>query len=266
MKKFIAILLALTFAISLCACGGEEDIKGKYEDSDKDKSADVSSADASATSSEDSSADNSEDSNVTSDEASSEDVTSDDVTSEAPAEDSFDFGKVNADVYVNDFIGIRYTLDEGWFFYNDEQIRALNNLTQELVGDEWAEFLENSSVIYDMYATEETQLNNVIINLEKVNPIQLTLLDLKENLKNTTPSVKDGLAAVGYSNIQAEVTKVEIDGKTLDALRITADFQGIKMYQLMIQKKCNGYLACVGATTMINDNTAALLNNIEWLE
>ncbi len=265
MKKIIALLLVMAFAVALCACG-EDDIRGKIEDTSKDKSTDVSSADASSTSSEDSSADNSEASDATSEDATSEDVTSDE-SSQAPSDEKeLELGNVSGSAYVSDFIGVRYNLDDGWFFYNDEQIKTLNNFAQDLVGDELAEAIKNANIIYDMYATEETQLNNVIINLEKVNPIQLTLLDLKENLKNTIPSVKDGLAAVGYSNINGEVIEIEVDGKTVDAIRITAEIYGVKMYQIMFQKKCSGYLACMGVTTMMEDNTAALLDNFQWID
>lgn len=283
MKRSIVFLLL--FALLLCFCGCEEEnIRGRYEDDSEEESSEAVSG---TSSTDDGVSDNSDVSQETSDEssenseasddASSDDTSSDDTSSDETSSDDsssdddssasndFSIGNVKGRVYVNEFIGICYKLDDGWTFYDDDQIKALNNITMDVVGDELKELLKNAPVVYDMYATDSSQLNNVLVNLEKINPLQLAGLNIAENFKASIPLIKSGFTDMGYTNVNCEVVKVEVDGKNLDALRTTAEIGNIKLYQISVAVKCNGYLACLAATTYYNDTTADLLDNVEWL-
>lgn len=267
MKRSIVFLLL--FALLLCFCGCEEEnIRGRYEDDSEEESSEAVSG---TSSTDDGVSDNSDVSQETSDESSENSEASDDASSDETSSDDssasndFSIGNVKGRVYVNEFIGISYKLDDGWTFYDDDQIKALNNITMDVVGDELKELLKNAPVVYDMYATDSSQLNNVLVNLEKINPLQLAGLNIAENYKASIPLIKSGFTDMGYTNVNCEVVKIEVDGKNLDALRTTAEIENIKLYQISVAVKCNGYLACLVATTYYNDTTADLLDNVEWL-
>ena len=151
MKRSIVFLLL--FALLLCFCGCEEEnIRGRYEDDSEEESSEAVSG---TSSTDDGVSDNSDVSPETSDEssenseasddASSDDTSSDDTSSDETSSDDssasndFSIGNVKSRVYVNEFIGICYKLDDGWTFYDDDQIKALNNITMDVVGDELEE-------------------------------------------------------------------------------------------------------------------------------
>ncbi len=251
MKKAIAFLLLFALTLSFCGCE-KENVRGRYENS-KPVDSDVSK-DTAAT-------DKGEFSDAA--DLSVENTVPDDTSSTSK---DFSMGNIAGNVYVNDFIGIRFKLDSGWTFYDDDKIKELNQLAMDLAGDEVEEILKNASVVYDMYATDGDQLNNVIVNLEKASALQLVTLDIAENYKALIPLLKESFKNMGYENINCEIIKVTVDGKTLDALHTSAEINGVKMYQTLTQTKCTGYLACMSVTTYFEDTTSDLLNNFEWIE
>lgn len=230
MKKAIGFLLLFALIFTVCGCQNNDvDVKGKYENDTTNVSSDISSDTNSST-------------------------------------EEFSLGKITGNVYKNDFIGISYKLDENWTFYNDEQIKELNNIAIDMAGDEFEELVKNATIVYDMYATDSDQLNNININLEKVSNTKLLSLNIAGNFKTLIPMLEDSFKNMGYENINCEITSVDVDGKTLDALHTTAEINGVNMYQTIFQKKCNGYLASMTITTYFYDAISDLIDNFYWTE
>lgn len=230
MKKIIGFLLLFTMIFTVCGCQNNDiDVRGKYENDTTKVSSDISNDTNSST-------------------------------------EEFSLGKITGNVYKNDFIGISYKLDENWTFYDDEQIKELNNIAVDMAGDEFEELVRNATIVYDMYATDGDQLNNININLEKVSNAKLLSLNIAENFKMLVPTLMDTYENMGYKNIDYEIIDVEVDGKTLDALHTTAEINGVNMYQTIFQKKCNGYLASITITTYFYDAISDLIDNFYWTE
>ena len=59
---------------------------------------------------------------------------------------------------------------------------------------------------------------------------------------------------------------VDVDGKTVDALSTYMENNGMKLYQVMFQKKCSGYLASMAITTANEDATADVIDNFKWID
>lgn len=229
MKKIIEFLLLFALIGAICGCRNNDvDVRGKYENDTSNISSDISS----------------------------------DINSS----EEFALGKVTGNVYKNDFIGISYNLDENWSFYNDDQIKELNQIALDMAGDEFEELVKNATIVYDMYATDSDQLNNININLEKISNAKLLSLDIAENFEANAPILIDTFENMGYENIDYEIIEVTVDGKTLDAFHSTAEINGINMYQTIFQKKCNGYLANIAITTFFNDTISDLIDNFYWTE
>ena len=230
MKKLVAFLLLFALVFAFCGCQSDEnDIRGTYDDT----------------------------SSTVSDEKGN-DTNSDD--------GEFSTGNRAGNIYKSDFIGISYKLDNGWSFYNDQKINELNNIATDLTGDALKEAIKNATVVYDMCAVDENQLNSVNVNLEKVNVAQLLALNIANNFKAVAPTLVDSFKNMGYTNIEYKVTTVKVDGKDMDALYTTAEINGVKMYQTMFAKKCNGYLANFCITTFGENKNADLIDNFEWLD
>lgn len=182
----------------------------------------------------------------------------DNTASETESEVEFSMGAVDGLVYENEFIGIGCKLDSDWTFYTDAQIRELNNITEDMAGEAYEEAIGNADIVYDMYAVSSNQTDNINVNLEKVNPVQLATLNIKENFEASSSLVKDSLENMGCTNVQFEYSDITIDGKKFDCMSISSEINGLTMYQTSIGIKCNGYLASITATAFSETD----LNNI----
>lgn len=171
------------------------------------------------------------------------------------SEAEFSLGSASGLTYESEFIGIGCKLDEGWTFYTDAQIKELNDVTEDLAGEEYAEAMKNANVVYDMYALGSNQADSVSVNLEKVNSVQLLTLDIKKNFETIYPSLKSTLENIGCTDISYEMGKVTIGDKEFDCMDISSQANGVKLYQKLVAKKCNGYLANITITTVNEDNT-----------
>ncbi len=218
MKKILALILAVAMVFTFAACGGNEDVRG-------DQIVNGSEANDGAS-----------------------------VSSDA----EFSLGSTDGLTYENKFIGLGCKLDSDWTFYTDDQIKQLNNATADMAGEEFVEAVKNASIVYDMYAVSSNQMDNINVNLEKINSVQLAVLDIAQNFENIFPTLKQTFENMGYTNISYEVGTVKIGNKDFTSLSTTAQINGIKMYQTAIAVKCNGYLANITVTTFNENN----VNNI----
>ena len=181
-------------------------------------------------------------------------------------EKELSLGTVSGKKYESEFIGIGYTLPEGWSFYTDEEIKEMNNFVEDKADQDYLDLLKNATVIYDMAAASPSQTDNVIVTLEKKPNAQLNKLDLAQTLEASFNMSKSSLENMGYRNITHEVTTLTIDGETFTAMHITATLSGMTMNQTSIAIKCNGYLAALAVTTFDEAGTAPLLENIYLLK
>lgn len=170
-------------------------------------------------------------------------------------------GVVNGLKYENSFIGIGCQLPEGWTFKSEAEILELNNIAQDVMTDDLQEALKSATVVYDMMATSPSQTDNILVNLEKVNNIQLLALDLKKNCETLYPSIEDSLKNFGYQDFTHSVEDVNIGNKSFTALKLQASLYGVKMYQTTFFIKCNGYLAGVAVTAMSEAQMQSILQS-----
>lgn len=231
MKRISVLLMVLMLAVTAQGCGSEEDVRGTITN-----------------------------------EAEEAVMPEEEISEEDASEAEFSMGNTDGTNYESSFIGLGYQLNEGWSFYTDEQIMELNNATADMAGEEYQELMSEATLIYDMFAADAEGLNNININLEKVNPVQLLALDLSQNFEAAVPTMETAYENMGYSNFVYEVSTAEIDGKEVDTLHITVSINDVNVYQTLFAVKCNGYLANVAVTTYFEDNTAQVLDRIYWVE
>ena len=166
----------------------------------------------------------------------------------------FSIGETAGNKYQNDFIGISCTLPEEWDFYSDEEIRELNNFTEDYIDEEYLEQIKNAQVIYDMFAQNTNDYSSININLEKLTNAQLSTLNIKSVLEAQIPTIESGYANMGYTNIDAEYHKCRVDGKEFDGVRITAEIDGVDFYGQVITFRRGNYLANITICSIDNDS------------
>ncbi len=178
---------------------------------------------------------------------------------ESDTESKFSLGETAQSTYKNDYLGISCNLPDGWTFYTDEQILQLNNLVGDIADEDIAKQLENANIIYDMYATNESDYSNMNVNLEKLTAAQLLTLDLKKSLESQFDGIKSSYKNMGYTDINLAYQKITVDGKEFDGIKINAKIQGINFYSAVFCFKKGTYLANITVASLQNDKIDTLL-------
>lgn len=185
-----------------------------------------------------------------------------DSTTLPPAADKeLSLGKVIGTTYENEFIGIGCTLDNGWTFKTEKEIKEANSIVMDAAGEELAEALKNATIIYDMSATGPNGMDSINVNLQKGSKSALNKLDIATNYVNCFPSVKQMLQNMGFTNISYTIDTVTIDGEIFDTMNIEASINGILLYETLFSIKCDGYLANITVGTYYSNNTAEILES-----
>jgi len=205
--------------------------------------------------------------------SSEEDIRGNQFSSEKVPEDSktenteeFSRGKTENLVYENEFIGIGCALESNWRFYSDEEIMEINNVTAGIAGEEFEEILQEADIIYDMYAINENQLDNINVNLEKMSKLILDSLVIEDALEGNISILKDAFSNMGYSDLQAELDTVNIEGEELTCLYTSGEINGLKMYQKIFSVKCNGYLATFTITTYEENTVDSIIERFYFIK
>ena len=196
MKKILCLILAALTCISLCACGAkevpEDEVRGEI----------VEGGDAAG------------------------DNEAQEGGSDSEKEPEFSIGKASGNTYKNDFLGLSCTLPSDWTFYSEEQMLEMNNFTGSYLDETVQEQIKNATIIYDMYAVRGNTGSSISINLEKLSKAQAAVLDLKDTLEAQISAIKNGYSNMGYTDIEISYQKVKVDGRSLDALLLTAELGG----------------------------------------
>lgn len=161
----------------------------------------------------------------------------------------FSMGAVEGLTYENKFIGIGCKLSSDWAFYTDEEIKELNNLSEEIMGDELTETIKEADIVYDMYAST-AEGDTININLEKATALQVLSLDLKENFKAIFDSLKTSFEGAGFTDVNYELSTVKIGDKDFDCMNITMKLEGVTLYETLISIKCSNYLASIAVASI----------------
>lgn len=215
MKKILALLLALLMVVSLAACGlSEEDIRGT----------------------------------VTSDVNTLEDAdaqTDDTDTDSADEEKEFSVGTSSGLVYENKFIGVGCELPNDWSFYTEEQIRQVNNVTEDLVGEEYEELISQAQLVYDMCASSSDQLSSVNVILEKSDIVSVAAFDLETSGDTIVEAATDALAQLGATDITHTVSTTSFAGDDAQCLNLEMKLNGVDFYQKQVYVKTYNYITSI---------------------
>lgn len=237
LKKIFACLLTAALLMSLAACGEPADIRGEVIENDP--------------------------TTVPATTQPQETTQAPTVApTEAPTEPTFSIGSASGNTYKNEFIGIQCVLDGNWVFKTDEEMRQINQITSDLVDEEYKNFVSNLTVVQDMMAVNTNQMDTINVVLEKLSGANL-FLTADQYMSLSKDATVNALASMGLNIVSAEVTKVQFAGEEHAALVIQADVEGIAVYEVLLAIKCNGYMACVTACTWIENTCMDILNKFE---
>lgn len=183
-----------------------------------------------------------------------------DVSTQGTEEAEFSAGTSSGSKYENQFVGIGCELDSNWVLMSDEEMQEVNKASQEIMGEEYQEMLEQAEVVYDMMATNVNETDTVNVNLEKLTGIA-RLIDESDYVEQSLESLSEPLESMGIENVQTETGEMEFAGATHKTISIEGEFMGTKIYEKLVCVKCSGYMAVVTVCTWQENTTDQVLES-----
>ena len=241
LKRILAGVLALAMALSFAACSEKKESRSKK---DKETTATTDQW-------------NSEVVIATTAPHETEEPTVE--TTEPATESGFAIGTNSGNTYKSEFIGIQCTLDANWVLMTDEEIRAQNEATLGMLGDEYEKLLANAVNAYDMMATNVNEMDTVAILLEKLSGVNALLTEV-QYIEASKDMAVAGLEQMGFTIEAADVITVQFAGAEHAALSITGNYLGVPVYECVVAVKCGEYVACVTACTWLENTCMDVLN------
>ncbi len=223
MKRVVSFVLMIVMVFCVTACGKDADIRGTYEEGTPGISA---------------------------------------APSATPDGNSFNVGSVKANKYVNKFVGISCELGSEWTYMTDEEIQENNENTLGLLGDDYAEQIQNAATFIDMMATHQNQMNTVNVTFEKLVGVN-ALLTVEGYIDASVESLKSALSSMGIKNVQSSTGKMNFAGKEQTYLDITGNINGIAMYERMVVVKCYNYMVLITVCTWQTNTCQDILNKFQ---
>lgn len=258
-KKIIAALMAMTMSLSIVAC---------------------TNVNVSVPATSESSVEGSVETTVESDAASSEDsleeaanaASSDAAELEADLEENAieALGKVDGDVYKNEYFGLQVALPAGFAFADDEMISTVYGYTTDILSETdnkaVAKQLESGAAQIVALGYDSTGLNTINITVQQNVLLANAIFDEKAVITMSLKTITDTLEAQGIQNITSEIVDMEIAGETHTVLKLTGEYQGMKYNGLMCNLQKGNYMLAMGATSFNGDQTEDMFSNITALQ
>lgn len=165
-------------------------------------------------------------------------------------------GTVSNGVYKNEAFGITFKGDGDWYYYSDEEIAETMGVTaEEIFSEEFAEALENTEMIYDMYCAKPSSGETINVNYENLGMLYGTVLDEEAYIASAASQLETSLTGSGISITRNEAGTVAISGKEVPCLYVTMEVYGTSIYEVIAVKKVGDWM---GAITVASLDEASL--------
>lgn len=156
-------------------------------------------------------------------------------------------GKVEGDIYKNEYLGFEFVKPSTWVYSTDEEIAAMMNIAVDnILGDKYREALENNPTVYDMMVVDIVTRSNISVvyeNLEKTLASNITEEQYIDALKQQVSGVS-GMTV----NFSDKLEKVKLGDAEFTRCVCNTEAYGVSMTQVYYLQKVDGYMASVIVT------------------
>ncbi|MDO5133588.1 MAG: hypothetical protein Q4D81_11490 [Eubacteriales bacterium] len=190
----------------------------------------------------------------------SEDLTA--TVSETPTK-----GKVEGQVYTNEFFGIRVELPDSWIYSTDEDLAQLMQKTQStLNNDDINDMLDSGSIFYDMMASQLSEGKQILAQIQDFGEYA-GLLNLSPRLYyefvmqgENGEFLKQSMESVGVTNVELSIEDTDFMGEKIPSLVLSGTMYSVPLYERFIMFANGRYGMCLIATTYYTDDTQSVLS------
>ncbi len=156
-------------------------------------------------------------------------------------------GKIEGDVYKNEFLGFEFVKPSSWVYSTDEEIAAVMNVAVDnILGDKYKEALENNPAVYDMMVVDIVTRSNISVvyeNLQKTFATNITEEQYIEAVKQQVSGVSG--MTISFSD---KLENVKLGKTEFKKCVCETEAYGVKMTQVYYLHKFDVYMASVIVT------------------
>lgn len=176
-------------------------------------------------------------------------------------EKDFKAGSIDGDVYTSDVTGLKFTLGDNWVFLDNEGIEEVTGMIQDMTDDEsLKEIMESGATVYDMYAmTNDGSGRTVNITVENLGALYGTLLDESKYIDAAKDQLKPAFDSMGATNVVVETTTYIVAGAEHSGIHLTAELQGIQLYEQMACIKEGRYMYNITCSATSEEDAASIM-------
>lgn len=224
MKKQLSLLLAIVMLLSLTACGSAEETPAPTNT------------------------------------AAPEETTA--APTEKPVSASEVIGSVNGQSYTNPYFGMGCQLEDTWSIATTEEMAEIIGLTQDALREsEYSDVLEDSGLVYDLYASASDGLTTVNVTIENLGLLYGLTMDEAAYAEASVKQFPAALEAVGMTDVTTEITSISFAGSEHTAVRVHCLYSDVDFYETLVCVKKGNYMAVITAASYFDDITGNVLDS-----
>ncbi len=169
-------------------------------------------------------------------------------------------GSVSESTYWNDQLSIGFELpDSDWYFYSEEEILEINQLTGEMLGEDYQKALDSLNGYTGMYAANSVTRENVNITVEKLSGLNTLLISEESYMQIGIKGLEEALKQMGVEDFVCSSEDLTVDGETHPGSRVSYTLQGVPIYQTLVVIKSDSKMLTLTVTAMQADACDSIL-------
>ena len=170
-------------------------------------------------------------------------------------------GIVTGNTYKSEFIGIQCSLDESWIISTEDELAQLAGLTaSQIENEDIKSLLDNSSVVYDFFATKDSGFETLNINMNDLGSTGIEGDSEDQIAELARPQIESMLNDSGFEDCTVVKESIVFAGQEHPCYVITGSVSGVPIYEKMVMIIRSGVVIYVTACSLTEDTTDSLLS------
>lgn len=177
----------------------------------------------------------------------------------ARAEDKFNFGSTQDNTYWNETLKIGCTLDENWYFLNEEEILQANSMNVEKLDGKLAEMVKEGGSMIDMFAQNLETGATVNLVVERLSVVNSLVIDEKKYLDISQPTLDEAMAQMGIEDVEIAQESMDFMSQEHQSIVITGSFNGVPVCETMVVVKSGRNMTIITVFSAVDGEVEEVL-------
>lgn len=164
--------------------------------------------------------------------------------------------------YFNYSIGLDFYAPDGLVYETQEQLMTRNGMP---AGSDWDAVNDkaSSAAVYVMYASQESTASTAHVMVQRLTYEQVEQMSMKDALLSQKDTLVAAYENMGFTNVEIKYGKTKLTTREVDALTLTAYFEGRPFYAATLLYGIGDLVVTVSGGSLDVDIAKGMLSGIE---